>query len=77
MTCRRQYKCDLCHDEIRDATGGIGILWSSGNAIHNVLIPDSEHHLCNRCIEALGAMLEDIKRMTAIYSQIDKVEAQS
>jgi hypothetical protein len=75
MTCQKRYICDLCHDPIHDITDGIGLRWNSGNHIANVIVPDSEHHLCNRCIEGLKAMFADIDRMVGIYRELDGATA--
>jgi len=74
MSCQKRYTCDLCRDEIREATDGIGIRWNSGNAITHVFISDSEHHLCNRCIEGLQAMFAEIAKTAAMYRKLDADE---
>jgi hypothetical protein len=74
MTCKKSYSCDLCRDEIREPTDGIGIRWNSGNHITKMVIWDSEHHLCNRCIEALRTMFADIDKTVATVVSLDTGE---
>lgn len=71
MTCRRQYKCDLCQSEIRELADGIGITWNACDQIHNVIIASSEHHLCNACIVGLKDMFAEIDRTTEMYQKRD------
>jgi len=73
MTCAKRYTCDLCRDEIRDATDGIGIRWNSGNVISYTFISDSEHHLCNRCIEGLAAMFPTLERSKEVFRSLDSI----
>lgn len=56
MTCEKRWYCDLCKDPIRDYKGGIGVKWMHGLVLKNVLVSDSEHHLCNTCCKALREM---------------------
>ena len=74
MTCTKRYACDLCRDEMREATDGIGLRWASGNNIRHVFWADSEHHLCNRCIEGLRAMFVEIDKTREMYRELDRPE---
>lgn len=56
MSVKRDYICDFCKDTIADYRGGIGVKWMHGDLLRNVLISDSEHHLCNRCCKSLHEM---------------------
>ena len=60
MAIERKTSCDLCKDPIRDYKGGIGIKWMHGGVLKNVLVSDSEHHLCNQCCKALKEMFAAI-----------------
>lgn len=75
MTCAKRYSCDLCEDTIAEATDGIGIRWNSGNTINAVFYADSEHHLCNRCIEGLKSMLERLAADKEMYRKLDAESA--
>lgn len=71
MSVKRQFRCDLCHSEIRpdDQPGGLGILWA-GSLIKPVLLGDSEHHLCGLCLKQLEAMFVDMRRMEKIRAEV-------
>jgi hypothetical protein len=71
MTSVKRYACDLCKDEIREPTDGIGIRWHTDNAIRHVFLTDSEHHLCNRCIEGLRVMFQEIAATQEMYRKLD------
>ena len=71
MTCQKRYTCNLCRDEIHELTEGIGIRWNSGNHISNVILPDAETHLCNRCIEGLSDMFAAIVKDQEMYQRRD------
>lgn len=70
MTVRRHFNCDLCHSEITDITEGIGIRWEF-QRIKNVLVHDSEHHLCGKCCIDLQAMFADIQKTGNIRAKVD------
>lgn len=61
MTTRREYRCNLCHDEIAEGGGvytGFGIYFTTtrNGERFSVRHPrDAEHHLCERCVEAIKA----------------------
>jgi len=71
MTCTKRYACDLCRDEMREAIDGIGIRWEAGNGIKAVFYANSEHHLCNRCIEGLRGMFEQLAKDREMYRELD------
>lgn len=64
MTVQRQYTCDLCKERITDYKDGIGVKWMTGDLLRNVLITDSEHHLCNQCCKSLLGMFAEMKMIT-------------
>jgi hypothetical protein len=57
MTVDRTYRCDLCHDT-HDPNRLRGLYWQATVTGH-VLVEkpgrEVEHHICNRCLEALHA----------------------
>ena len=71
MTCTKRYACDLCREEMREATDGIGIRWAAGSVINATFYTNSEHHLCNRCIEGLRGMFEQLAKDREMYRELD------
>lgn len=71
MTCSRQFKCDICRLEIKDASQGIGIRFASMNTAKAVYLHDAETHLCHVCVGAFRKMLADMDETAAIYAQRD------
>lgn len=58
MTTRREYRCNLCHDELVQMTGsyqGAGIYFTTGGPVRfKATHPrDAENHLCGKCIAAI------------------------
>ena len=74
MTCTKRYACDLCRDDLRTDTDGIGIKWEARDKIAHVFWANSEHHLCNRCLAGLRKMLAGLDRMTEMYRKLDAPE---
>ncbi len=57
MSIDRTYRCDLCNDRhSADAKQLVGIYWQPGNTLVIKSVASVEHHLCRRCIEAVGAL---------------------
>lgn len=46
----RTYKCDLCRDR-HEPEDLVGIEWSAGHVISIKHARQTEHHLCQRCID--------------------------
>jgi hypothetical protein len=61
VTTRREFRCNLCHDEIAkdgEAYTGFGIYFTAtrNGERFSVKHPrDAEHHLCTRCVVAIKA----------------------
>jgi hypothetical protein len=72
MTVCRTYSCDLCKDTISGYREAIGIRWETGHRIRNVLISDSERHICNACCKSLRDMFADMDRGDKL---LDEAEA--
>jgi hypothetical protein len=61
MTVKREYRCNLCGDTIKDSTAGIGIKWAS-DTTEGTLVSDSEHHMCSPCCRRLREMFDRLGR---------------
>jgi hypothetical protein len=68
MTCRKEFCCDLCHTPIAADMDGIGIRWGSGREMKAVMRSDSEHHLCNHCVECLRSLLTYLDNISRPHS---------
>ena len=75
MTTRRSHDCNLCHSTVSDGTG-VGLVWA-GDKITLRAPSFAETHVCQKCITALEAALEDQREAmrkrdeVAAYDSVD------
>ena len=72
MTCRRAYTCDFCKSSIADPSLGIGVEWTTDNALKSVYLPDAETHLCNDCCRALPKLFVELDLLQKLHDKRDK-----
>ena len=67
MTTHRTYSCNLCRESMLNREDGIGIHFSTQDEsgrfqpnirFHERHLHDCENHLCKKCLQAIGLLLE-------------------
>lgn len=69
MTTTRTYRCNLCHDPIKEGTG-VGLYYRS-NGVNFTVPSEAENHVCQQCLDWIEAEQSETRAIAAKRAAVD------